>query len=285
MLHPGLAMGLGSQVSGLVNRDWNGMDQTAELDKKRAALPVMAVSENKDNYNAYDEAPKGSVAIIPLKGTMLKYGTLCEYGMVEVAHEIRTAALSENIGGIVLDVDSGGGSVDAIAPVVSAIEFSKALGKPVVASVDMACSAAYWAASVCDKIIADNSISAEVGSIGVMMSFWDVKGFYEEKGYKLHTIYAPESDQKNLPFEMALKGEYDLIKTEELSPLAISFQEAIKGNRVNKINLEIPGILNGKTFLSGPAMEHGLIDAIGSLTLAVDTALELAAITNFLRNR
>ncbi len=85
-----------------------------------------------------------------------------------------------------------------------------------------------WAASACSLIIAINDISAELGSIGVMLSFMDIRPMWEKEGVKFHAVYAPESNYKNLPFEKALQGKYDLIKKEELSPLAKRFQQAVR---------------------------------------------------------
>ena len=63
-----------------------------------------------DGGSSYDKAPKGSVAIISLRGTMLKYGTWCNYGTEEIASQIQAATNHENIAAIVLDIDSGGGA-------------------------------------------------------------------------------------------------------------------------------------------------------------------------------
>lgn len=282
-VYPDHALAAGSQIANLLNRDWDGMP-TTDLDKERsrAEFPYQAVSHDKEAFASFNDAPKESTAIIPLKGSMLKYGTWCTYGTEEVAAIINSAALHQNINSIVLDIDSGGGSVDSVAPIIQAIQFAQSKGKPVVASVDMACSAAYWAASQCDSIIADNNISSLVGSIGVMMSFWDVKGYYEEQGYKLHVIYAPESENKNEAFEKALLGEYDLIKAEELSPLAISFQNAIKENRSGKLVMKTPGLLNGKVYLAEKAKEVGLIDEIGNRSTAIQRAQDLVEVRKFL---
>lgn len=283
---PDQAVALAGSVQSIINRDWDGFDKTSDLDKmeRRAKFPIAAGTVVDGFFGNLDQAPKDSTAIIPLKGTMLKYGTWCSYGTEEVAHAIRSSAVHENITSIVLDVDSGGGSVDAVAPVVQAIEFAKSMGIPVVASVDMACSAAYWAASATDRIIADNAISATVGSIGVMMSFWDVKGYYEKLGYKLHTVYAPESDHKNLAFEKALEGDYDLLMEEELSPLAVDFQNAVKANRSGKLDLGTKGLLNGKTFYAQQALKVGLIDEIGTRDRAIDFAQQLAIRNEFLKS-
>lgn len=283
---PDQAVAMAGTVQSIINRDWDGFDKTRDLNNTegRAKFPIAAGNAVDGFFGDLDQAPQGSTAIIPLKGTMLKYGTWCSYGTEEVAYAIRTSAVHDKINSIVLDTDSGGGSVDAVAPVVQSIEFARSIGVPVVASVDMACSAAYWAASATDRIIADNSISATVGSIGVMMSFWDVKGYYEKLGYKLHTVYAPESDHKNLAFENALKEDYDLLKSEELSPLAVGFQNAVKANREGKLNLETPGLLNGKTFYAQQALSVGLIDEIGTRERAVEYAQQLAIRNEFLKS-
>ena len=120
---------------------------------------------------------------------MLKYGTYCSYGTMEYADLIREAADSSNISSVLCDIDSGGGAVDAIAPLVDAILYARSKGKAVVAHCDLCASAAYYAASYCNEIIASNTISAEFGSIGVMMSFPDYAKYYESAGIKMHTIY------------------------------------------------------------------------------------------------
>lgn len=283
---PDHAVAMAGSVANIINRDWDGMDKTSDLndERVRAKFPIAAHSAVDGFFADLDQAPKGSTAIIPLKGTMLKYGTWCSYGTEEVAAALLMAAHHENINSIVLDIDSGGGSVDSVAPIVHAIQSAQALGIPVVASVDMACSAAYWAASACDTIIADNDISTTVGSIGVMMSFWDVKGYYEKLGYKLHTVYAPESDHKNQAFEKALEGDYELLKTMELSPLAKGFQDAIKKNRQGKIDPSSAGLLNGKTYYAHDALAVGLIDLIGDRATAYQHAQHLAIRNQFLKS-
>ena len=93
--------------------------------------------------------------------------------------------------------------MDAIAPLVDAILYARGKGKAVVAHCDLCASAAYYAASYCNEIIAANEVSAEFGSIGVMMSFPDYAKYYESAGIKVHTIYSNLSDYKNAPFEAA----------------------------------------------------------------------------------
>lgn len=284
-LHPSIALAMGPQVSRLLsaeNTEESPTQRNLEIltidpEGKMMKFFYDAGDPNDSISSMYDEAPEGSVAMIPIKGTMLKYGTMCDYGATELADFILEAGNHKNIGSIVLDIDSGGGAVDAVAPLVQAIgRVRNQAKKPVVASVDMACSAAYWTASVCDRIIADNSISAEVGSIGVMMSFYDVRGYWEKEGVKFHSIYSNESPDKNLAFQKALEGEYDMIREEELDPLARNFQNAIKENRKGKLNTSAKGVLTGKTFFGDQAKAIGLIDEVGDNMRAIEFALNLS---------
>ena len=240
-------------------------------------IPVLLSTGGKEakSGNGFADAPKDSTAIIPIHGTLLKYGTYCSYGTTELADILRQAAESSTISSVLLDIDSGGGSVDSIAPLVDAIQYAQSKGKSVVAHCDLCASAAYYIASYCDEIIASNQISSEFGSIGVMMSFPDYAKYYEREGVKVHTIYSSLSDYKNAPFEMAKEGKYDMIREEELDPLARDFQENVKANRGNKLKLDTTGLVRGRMFYAKDAIAVGLADAIGTLDFAIQRAREI----------
>ena len=270
-------------------RDWN-QAQTIDLDesKGRAKFPIQcATSANTiTGYGSFDEAPEGSVAVIPLKGVMIKYGTMCEYGTEEIASAMLKAGASKKIDAIVVDIDSGGGSVDAIAPMLEALrKIQTEFNKPVVACADLCASAAYYFASHCDRIIAGNNLSAEFGSIGVMMSFMDIQPVYEKMGVKFHKIYAPESTHKNLAFQNALEGKYEMIQQEELSPLALTFMNAVKEKRGSKLDLKVEGLLNGRMFYASDAKAVGLIDEVSNMERAINLAQSLAEVRKFLSNQ
>ena len=253
-------------------------------------LPVMLEQDGKlmKHGGTFDNAPKDSTAIIPVHGTMLKYGTMCSYGTTEIASVVREAADSRNISSIVLDMDSGGGSVDAIAPMLDAVRYAQGKQKAVVAYCDLCASAAYYVASACNEIVAGNEVSAELGSIGVMMSFMDYAKYYEDRGIKQHTIYSNLSDYKNLPFEAAKRGDYKAIRDEELDPLARDFQEAVKSGRGTRLQLETEGLLRGRMFYAKDAVRVGLADRIGTLQSAVESSRQLSAqmtIDNYVQSK
>lgn len=222
------------------------------------------------------DLPTDTVAIIPVHGTMMKYGSYCAYGTTEIADMIYEAAANPNISGIVLDMDSGGGCVDAISPLTAAIEYARMNGKSTIAYCDLCASANYYVAIYCDEIIASNKISSEFGSIGVMMSFPDYAKYYEREGIRIHTIYSDLSEYKNAPFEAAKQGRYELIRREELNPMAQRFQDEVTARRGEKLDKSVEGILSGRMFYAEDALKNGLIDSIGDKQYAVNRARELA---------
>lgn len=222
--------------------------------------PVMP---NKDGLV---ETPKGSVAIVDMIGPILKYGDMCTYGADEIAAALFQADRNPNIIGTVFNIDGPGGGVNAIAPL---IDFGKKKTKPVIGLADQCASLHFWAlCAVADHRMASNDVSAMFGSVGVVLAFMDAKKLMEDMGYVFHEIYPDESEHKNLTFRLALEGKYEMIKKEDLSPLAIKFQDFVIDS-TPKLIQEV-GVLTGKTFSADQALKNGMIDSIGSLDQAIN---------------
>ncbi|MBC7382813.1 MAG: S49 family peptidase [Bacteroidia bacterium] len=236
-----------------------------------------------DGQSFYDALPQGSRAIFSLSGTLLKYGTLCTYGTEEIGAFIQEAANHPNISGALFLIDSGGGAVNAVAPLTQAVQQFKALNKPTLALCDAAYSAAYWVAAECDYIMAANTISSGFGSIGVMTSWLDYSEYLKKLGVTEHIIYAPESTEKNLSYELAKAGKYEEIKTEDLSPLAKNFIKNVQSRRPQLV--DDGKVLKGKTYLAEKALSIKLIDGIGNLQKAQEHLSNLITIQNFLNSK
>lgn len=264
MLDANFVMNAGELVSSIVAGKLNIGAQKTSADPLQVEAGVVDIysSEGIKTGRGFDgEIRSGSTAVISMIGPVIKYGDFCTYGADELVSYMSKASRNPNIDEIILYIDSPGGSVNAIAPF---IEFGKNNTKPVRVIVDQACSLGYWAACAMGaKIYMDNTISATVGSIGVQLSFMDAIPHYEKQGYKWHRITPPESYEKNLIFEEVLAGNYDRIKKEMLSPMAIQFQDAVRAARPNLI--EEKGVLNGKTFFYDEALRLGLIDGLASV--------------------
>ena len=266
-------------IDKLLSRGYTSED--GKLLSASTPIGMSVTASNASEFSPWDEremldalAPE-STLLFNITGTMLKYGTWCSYGTEEIAQSLLSAGMHGNVGSLVLNLDSGGGSADSIAPLAFAISELKKRGKAVIGCVDLCASACYFVASYCDEIIAGNDISSEIGSIGVMCTLRDYSKYFENNGVKEHVIYSSLSDYKNRPFELAIKGEYDEIRKEELDPLAIRFQAAIRANRGSKLNEETPGLLAGRMFFAEEAQQAGLIDHVSDLNLAVQRAREI----------
>lgn len=217
----------------------------------------------------------GCIALIRIAGTLTKYPSWATVGTIGLASTINELALDKRVGVLVLDIDSGGGAVNAVPVLVSALRNFKAQGKPILAHCDMCASAAYWIASQCDKVFADNTLS-RVGSIGAMCEYWDDRGIFEKDGGKVHIVYAVESPDKNEDFRKMLNGDYESIQA-TLSTIVEVFHSDIKAARPT-LKADADGVMTGRTFYATDAKAVGLIDSICTLDETIKIAHTLKQI-------
>lgn len=251
-----------------------------ELPSQQQKAGVSFLNENGNAVSAMDvieENTRGDVvAVVSAIGPMMRYSGLCTKGADALVNEMKLAMDLPAVKAIIFNIDGPGGSV---AGVSAFQEFASQKTKPIVALVDLCASAHYWSAClVADHIMARNNISSEIGSVGVMVSFIDNRKALEEKGYKIHEIFAPESEHKNKAFLLAREGKYEMIKDDYLSPSARKFQADVRAARPNLV--EEVGVLTGKTFKAEVAEEYNMIDSIGNMKKAVERALLLAEIND-----
>lgn len=240
-------------------------------------LPLNALGEKPEAFhyfaNQYGErinddreVQKGAYAVVELIGPVTMYDTCSSYGAETIVRLMDRYNNDSRVKGIILKTDTPGGSVQAINPF---IEFAKKKKKAVVALCDYALSLGQWSTDVvADHKMASNTISARFGSIGVVSTFHDYKKAYENQGITEHEVYADQSGWKGKEYRDALEGDYTLLKSEYLNPMAIKFQEAVKANRPN-LDQSVEGILEGRTFGAEDALNYGLIDSIGTMEDAI----------------
>lgn len=243
-------------------------------DEERDCRPYAfsASTMKKVRYGSFENAPKGSVAVYPVLGTITKHPQLCgPEGTESLMMRMAAADELENISGHLLEIDSGGGEGTNMETVARFIR--EDLKKPVVAWFNGTCaSAAYYLAAAADEVYASEDTDM-VGSIGVLVSFADFRGMWEKRGVKFHDIYASQSELKNLDIKQALEGDYEKIRSEFLDPYADRFIRTIRELR--------PGLTDddaykGQTYMAPRAEEIGMIDGILSYQGAVDRVLALA---------
>ena len=234
--------------------------------------PLVALSGSGSTIRAsrrrsFDEAPEGSLALIPVTGPILKYGGECgEPGSTHITDWVKQANASHKIAGIIMRIDSPGGQVDGTASLADAIKNS---AKPVIGFVDdgMMASAAMWIGSACHELYASQATDT-IGSIGVYTTLYDFEEYLTKMGVKLHQIYAPQSTEKNADYKKALEGDYKAIES-DLKFICEQFISTIKTNRSGKLNLSAGDPFKGAMYFADEAIKIGLIDGIKSFDQVV----------------
>jgi protease-4 len=209
----------------------------------------------------------GNVAVIDLTGKLMKQAASMGGGTstVQARRDIRAAANDDNVSAILLRIDSPGGTAAGTQELAQEIA-AAGKGKPVWAYVDdMAASAAYWAASQADRIIAN--ATAIVGSIGTYGVVQDLSGAAAMQGVKVHVIRAGAHKGAGTPgTEITAEQLQDMQRI--VDGLNAHFLSGVQAGRGNKIaNLE--EIADGRAWLAADAKQMGLIDEIGSFDIAL----------------
>lgn len=210
-----------------------------------------------------EDAPDGSIAIINITGAITKHDQDCgPSGMVTKSNILERCYANKNIKGVVLKIDSGGGSGDAMRLLNETISERN---KPMVAFIDdNACSAAYGIASGCDIVVA-NSNTAYVGSIGTYISIADYTEYLKKEGISIIEVYATASKDKNIEVREALKGNVAPLRkyADKFNEMFLSMVETARKDQL-KTDRSTWG--TGKLYYADEAMEIGLIDAIDKFT-------------------
>jgi signal peptide peptidase SppA len=213
-------------------------------------------------YYNWDEAPKGSIAQIDIKGELMKRSQFCgPMGMEVLGKRVQEADEDPRFAGIMLVIDSPGGTVDGTEVFANIVKNMK---KPVLAYVDgLMASAAAWIGTGADEIWASTDTD-EIGSIGVLMSFADIQPYYERMGVKFHMVTASTSEDKVKMFEDLRAGKYKNYQENVLDVLDEKFMKVVKENRP-KVTQEH---LSGKVFFAKDLVGT-MIDQIGTFEDAV----------------
>jgi signal peptide peptidase SppA len=215
-----------------------------------------------------NDASGGGIAAIGVYGVLTQRGGFDIdtseplTSSIRLMRAVQAAAADPTIGGIVLDVDSPGGTVYGIAELAEAI-YSARASKPVTAIANScAASAAYWLASQASELYA--APGAEVGSIGVYTVHADVSEALHKAGvditlisagkYKTETsAYAPLEDEARSFVQSSVDQYYD------------AFVRAVARGRGTSQKAVREGMGQGRMLLPDGAKAERMIDGVATL--------------------
>lgn len=251
----------------LINNPWL-ITQDAYLGMQFALdryLENGTVGEEEPDENMARDFASDNIAVIPVQGTLMRGVSPAVakfFGITDTAvlkDTIEAIAEDDGIHGVVLDIDSPGGSASGILEAAEAIA-SLARTKPVYASVEgTMASAAYWLGSQAKTIVA--SKSSKVGSIGVYLPVVDSSESYKAQGVQVELIKNKEAKYKGAGFDgTSLTEDQKEYLGEMVQDIFEDFKEAVITARPS-----VPEkAMQGQVYLGGRAKGMQLVDVIGS---------------------
>jgi protease-4 len=194
-------------------------------------------------------------------------------GAVSFSEKLRALAEDRDTEAVVLRINSPGGEVFASEKIRREVQALQEAGKTVVVSMgDIAASGGYWIAMGADEIWAlPSTITGSIGVFGVIPTFarplaklgihTDGVGTTPLAG-KLRLDKPLDPDLKRI-FQHAVEGSYE------------DFIQLVAESR-GKSREEIDEVARGRVWSGTQAMKRELVDKVGTLQNAVDSAARIA---------
>jgi protease-4 len=195
-------------------------------------------------------------------------------GSDTVAGAIREARKDDSIKAIVLRVDSPGGSGTASDVIWREVSLARS-SKPVVVSMgDVAASGGYYISMSSDAIVAQPATIT--GSIGVFGGKFSIHGLYEKLGITKEILARGERAAMFSEYRPWTDDERDRIRT-----LMVSFYRDFVGKVAHgrkKSYEDVDAVAQGRVWTGSDALQHGLVDRLGGMDVALALAKEKARI-------
>jgi capsid assembly protease len=211
------------------------------------------------------------VAVIPIHGvieqresiwTEFGFGTSTE-GIIS---RVNAAVADSSVKGIVIDIDSPGGTVPGVQEAADAI-YEASHEKPIVAVANsLMASAAYWLGSAAGRIIA--APGSDVGSIGVYMAHVDISQALANDGVKVSIIKAGKYKAEGNPWEPLASEAIDNWQSEVESIYRDFLASVAKARGVSVAQVR-SDYGQGRTMLAGDALKAGMVDRVATLSTAI----------------
>lgn len=196
--------------------------------------------------------------------------------VASVKERLDMAARDHRVRGILLMIDSPGGTVSASDVIYSEIRDFKAQRQVKVVALlnGTATSGAYYVAQAADRIIAYPT--AVTGSIGVILLNINLYGLMEKIGVSDETIRSGLYKDLGSPFRKPEKGEKEILQG-VVDELHGRFVGVVGENGRGVSFSEPPEWADGRILTAKQALAYGLVDQVGYVRDAVQWIRSAAA--------
>jgi protease IV len=248
---------------------------SAELDPKNNAPPLEPMPV------AGKSLPSGGpkVAILDVDGLLLNLNLTGPYSTGEnpvdlFREKLDRAAADPCVCAVVVRINSPGGAVTATDVMWHDLQaFRERTHRPVVACLmDLGCSGGYYLATASDVILANPTTIT--GGIGVVMNVWNLEDALGTFNIRTQFIKAgPHIDTGNMAKH--LDPESRRLLQRMADQLHERFQYVVRRQRP-RLDPAEGTTMDGRILSASEALDLGLIDRIGYLDDAIETARQLA---------
>jgi protease IV len=207
----------------------------------------------------------------PMNGPVLGADTLVEY--------IRKVREAQDIKGVVLRIDSPGGSAvasDVLWRELVLMRDAKPAKPFVVSMSDLAASGGYYMAMAAPEIVAEPGTLT--GSIGIFGGKVVTGGVFAKLGANVEGVSKGKNADMNSPSRPYSDGERAKVG-EQLQAFYDQFVERVAASR-HMTPEAVDAIAQGRVWTGRQARQNGLVDALGGLDKAVAIVKQRAKITD-----
>lgn len=208
------------------------------------------------------------IAVVEIRGVIAQSS-----GVIEELHQYDD---DEGVKAIVLRIDSPGGGVGPSQEIHrEVLKIRSKSKKKVIASMgSVAASGGYYIASASDFIVANPGTIT--GSIGVLMEFTNIEELFKKIGIKGVVLKSGEHKDIGSPFREMTPQEKSLIQS-VLDNVHQQFVQAVaEGRKLDRS--KVAQVADGRILTGEQAKQLGLVDQLGNLQDAIDTAAKMAGI-------
>lgn len=216
------------------------------------------------------------VAVVSISGMLTNRHSWVNKYLGLVAYErINQAimyALEQDVKAVVFYFDTPGGKVNGVAETADLISnipvktFSYAGGSM--------CSAGYFLGCQADYVFSD--MMAMVGSIGVIMEFYDYSGFLKERKIKPVRFRSGNLKGAGSPAFALMKEEIAHIQGIVMSMADNFYQIVMDARGIDMAVMKARDIISGKEFIGEQAVHAMLVDGVKPFGVVMTQAIEEA---------
>lgn len=222
------------------------------------------------------ESEKTHIAVLYALGEISDSGKEGIVGSAMV-DEIVDLADDDDVAGMVLRVNSPGGSAFASEQIWEALEYFKSKNKPLYVSMgDYAASGGYYISCPADSIFTD--LTTITGSIGVFGLIPDFSGLVTDKlGVTFSTVETNNNAAGISVLTPMSTDQYDAMQ-KSVENIYELFTKRVADGRDLEIDY-VKSIAEGRVWVGADAVKLGLVDTLGSLDDAIGAMADSMGLT------